>query len=171
MKTRPFMRAAALAAALLMCGCATDISGKLPPLTEPSAVSTTAPATTAKTKKTTTTTTVTTTVTTSETTTETTTPETTPEPDTVSETISVQTDSSEPMNEVYKNYTFTEEDKEFISKCVFVGDSICMGLKTYEVLPATQVLAKGNVAARSIFEYTFKLNGSEMSLLSALVDL
>ncbi|MBO6093439.1 MAG: hypothetical protein J6P40_07445, partial [Oscillospiraceae bacterium] len=56
---------------------------------------------------------------------------------------------------------------------MFVGDSICSGLKAYELLPANQVLAVGNVAARNIFEdwVEFKVNGEKMTLLPALVDL
>ena len=73
----------------------------------------------------------------------------------------------------YKSYPLSAEYKDFLSECVFVGDSICSGLKAYELLPANQVLAVGNVAARNIFEdwVEFKVNGEKMTLLSALVDL
>ena len=88
--------------------------------------------------------------------------------------VSETEDSSEttlPLDESYSAYNFTDEYNDFISKCVFVGDSICSGLKLYDILPAKSVLAQGNVAARNIFDFTFKLNGDELSILSALVNL
>ena len=66
---------------------------------------------------------------------------------------------------------FSEEYNDFLSRCVFVGDSICRGLSAYDIIPARQVVAQGNVAARSIFEYTFRVSGNEMTIIPALVDL
>ena len=83
----------------------------------------------------------------------------------------VATDESTGVEEIYREYVLTDKYNEFISQCVFVGDSICSGLKAYSILPASQVLAQGNVAARSIFDYEFKVNGDKMSILAALVDL
>ena len=164
--------AAAAAAILLLSGCVNDISQTLPPVTEPPAESTTTEKTTVTTTTKATTTTTTTTTTTvnfittappDEVTTEATDP---PETETV-----VNTDSGEELVETYKTYAFSDEYNEFISKCVFVGDSICSGLKAYDILPASQVVAQGNVAARNIFDFTFKVNGAELSVLHALVDL
>ncbi len=68
-------------------------------------------------------------------------------------------------------YIFTEEYQKFLGNTVFVGDSICLGLEAYGKLPENNVLATGNVGARSIFDYNFKLNGSEVPLLDALKTL
>ncbi len=88
--------------------------------------------------------------------------------------VSETEESSEttlPVDESYSSYKFTDEYNDFISRCVFVGDSICSGLKLYDILPAKSVLAQGNVAARNIFDFKFKLNGDELSILSALVNI
>ncbi|MBQ9384412.1 MAG: hypothetical protein IJT87_09250 [Ruminiclostridium sp.] len=162
---------AAIAAILMLSGCS-DISQTLPPITEPPAESTT----TEKTTTATTTTEAETTTTTEETTTTavsfiTTAPPTeavTDPPET--ETV-VNTDGGGELVETYKTYEFSDAYNDFISKCVFVGDSICSGLKAYDILPASQVVAQGNVAARNIFDFTFKVNGAELSVLHALVDL
>ncbi|MBP5604907.1 MAG: SGNH/GDSL hydrolase family protein, partial [Ruminiclostridium sp.] len=89
--------------------------------------------------------------------------------DTTKETIGTYTIYSD----TYKDFTLPGKYKEFISKCVFVGDSICSGLKAYDILPADLVIAVGNVAARNIFEdwVQFSVHGSKMSLIPALVDL
>lgn len=89
----------------------------------------------------------------------------------VSETAEVTEETTMPLDESYSSYKFTDEYNDFISKCVFVGDSICSGLKLYDILPAKSVLAQGNVAARNIFDFKFKLDGDELSILSALVNI
>ena len=66
------------------------------------------------------------------------------------------------------NYTLTDDDKAFLSNCVFVGDSICSGLSVYKVLPKSNVVAKGCVAARSIFDYKFSVGGSNLGVVAAL---
>ena len=66
------------------------------------------------------------------------------------------------------NYTLTDNDKAFLSDCVFVGDSICSGLSVYKVLPKSNVVAKGCVAARSIFDYKFSVGGSNLGVVAAL---
>lgn len=158
--------AAMLAASLLiLAGCAQDISTTVPE------VSTTE----SSKKEVTTTTTAATTVTepeTTTTTTTTTTEETTEAPETGTVSSDSTTDTTaEEIIETYKTYIMTDEYNEFISKCVFVGDSICSGFKAYDILPAKNVLAQGNVAARSIYDYTFRVNGDEMSILAALLEL
>lgn len=95
------------------------------------------------------------------TTTGTTTPETTEE----------TTDTTIPIIEDYNSFIFSDEYNEFLSDCVFVGDSICSGLKLYEILPSKNVVAQGNVAARNIFDFSFKVGKEELSVLSALVNL
>ncbi len=73
--------------------------------------------------------------------------------------------------EEYNTFTLTDDDNDLLSRCVFVGDSICSGLKVYDILPAENVVAQGNIAARNIFDFTFIVDGGEQSLLSALVAL
>lgn len=172
MHIKGFLRAAAVssAALLMLTGCTRDISQTLPPEitaessdTEASSSeqTTTTEASSATSQKTNAT------LGTSLTTTTTEAPET---EISAGEEYTV-TDESTGVEEVYREYVLTDKYNEFISQCVFVGDSICSGLKAYSILPASQVLAQGNVAARSIFDYEFKVNGAKMSILAALVDL
>lgn len=64
--------------------------------------------------------------------------------------------------------SFPVQYNEFLSKTVFVGDSICSGLRVYKILPSDNVMAVGNVGARSIFDYTFNAQGTEYTLPDAL---
>lgn len=67
----------------------------------------------------------------------------------------------------------TEEEQAFIGgdrdynyekDLVFVGDSICSGLKVYSgLLSESQVYAVGNVGSWSIFDYKFPVRGGEYS--------
>lgn len=74
------------------------------------------------------------------------------------------------IEEFYSDFDFTEEDYEFLNSCVFVGDSICSGLGHYGIIPMERVIAQGNIAARNIFDFTFTVDGSEMALITALVN-
>ena len=165
------MGAALLAAVMMLSACSQDISQTLPPLTS-TTESAAEPQTEVTTPADTTTTTTAAVTSTAEFTTTSrdteTSPDETPEP--VTET-KVSDEAGEQIVETYKTYVFSDEYNDFISKCVFVGDSICSGFKAYEILPSSQVVAQGNVAARNIFDFTFKVNGSELSVLPALVDL
>lgn len=80
-------------------------------------------------------------------------------------------ETTEPIIEDYNSFIFSDEYNEFLSDCVFVGDSICSGLKMYEILPSKNVVAQGNVAARNIFDFSFKVGKEKLSVLSALVNL
>ena len=60
------------------------------------------------------------------------------------------------------------DEEEAFAKTVFVGDSICSGFRTYGVMPANNNLAVGNVGARSIFDYTFRVDDEEYDLITAL---
>ena len=62
----------------------------------------------------------------------------------------------------------TEEDYAFLSDTVFVGDSICSGLRVYKILPDDNVVAKGCVGARNIFDYTFPVRGKEFGVTYSL---
>lgn len=90
---------------------------------------------------------------------------------TTTETTVETSESTEPISEEYNEFVFSDEYNSFIDSCVFVGDSICSGLKLYEILPAKNVVAQGNVAARNIFDFSFKVGKEEYSVLSALVNL
>ena len=57
---------------------------------------------------------------------------------------------------------------ETFDRTVFVGDSICSGFRVYGVMPANNCLAVGNVGARSIFDYTFAVDGVEYDLVTAI---
>lgn len=65
----------------------------------------------------------------------------------------------------------TAEDYAFLHDTVFVGDSICSGLRVYGILPEDNVVAKGCVGARNIFEYTFDVRGNEFGVAYALTVL
>ena len=78
--------------------------------------------------------------------------------------------TGEEIEEFYSTFEFTEDDYAFLQNCVFVGDSICSGLGHYGIIPMKNVIAQGNIAARNIFDFTFTIDGSELSLVSALVN-
>ncbi len=128
---------------------------------------TTTAATTTTTEATTAATEFTTTTAAEEITTEETT-DSSPEETTAPETE--ETDAPQTIVESYDSYTFDDVDQAFLSETVFVGDSICRGLSAYGIIDSSQVLAQGNVGARSIFEYTFSYGGSDLELLTALVN-
>ena len=68
-------------------------------------------------------------------------------------------------------FGLTAEDRAFLKDTVFVGDSICSGLRVYKILPDENVLAAGSVAARNVFEFTYNVGGNEYSLAYALTVL
>lgn len=74
------------------------------------------------------------------------------------------------IEEFYSSFDFSEEDYSFLRECAFVGDSICSGLGHYGIIPMKNVIAQGNIAARNIFDFTFTVDASELSLVSALVN-
>ena len=69
---------------------------------------------------------------------------------------------------VSKAGKLSESDQAFLSDCVFVGDSICSGLSVYKILSASHVLAKGNIGVRSLFDYSFKVNGGTYKVVQGL---
>ena len=168
---------AALAGLLCLSGCDAYISDSMP---EPLTIATypdetTAPAvtTTETTTPALTTTATTTTVTT--TTAVTTTPcITTAETTTVSVTeITIGEIPEYTATEVTHSaepdaHGLTAQDYAFLSDTVFVGDSICSGLRVYKILPDDSVIAKGCVGARNIFDYTFPLRGNEFGVSYSL---
>ncbi|MBR6106906.1 MAG: hypothetical protein IKQ39_02765 [Oscillospiraceae bacterium] len=135
-------------------------------MTEQTAAQTT---TTTTTSATTTTTTATTTTTSETTTTETTTEVTTTSlpVSTIGEIVTVPAAG----NPAAGDFTRSAEYDAFLTDTVFVGDSICSGLKVYHILPDDNVMAKGSVAARSIFDYKFDVRGNEFGLTYGLTVL
>lgn len=119
--------------------------------------------TTTTTETTTTETTTTTTTTTAETTTA-----TTPQPEVTIGELPLYDSTETSANQTPDAHGLTAEDYAFLSDTVFVGDSICSGLRVYGILPDDNVVAKGCVAARNIFEYTFDVRGSEIGVAYAL---
>lgn len=65
-------------------------------------------------------------------------------------------------------YQLSASDQKFLESCVFVGDSICSGLKVYKILPASRVVAKGSVGARNIFDFKFTVGKYETDVVSAV---
>ena len=86
------------------------------------------------------------------------------------ETTPSAADSEHTTEEFYSEFEFTDEDYSFLDGCVFVGDSICSGLGHYGIIPMDRVIAQGNIAARNIFDFTFSVDGGEMTLITALVN-
>ena len=178
-QNRFYAAAAVLAAVLCLIACETALfKPEAKQTAQSSGTETTAETTTATTctTSTTTTTTTTTTVTTTTTTTST----------TVTSTTTGTTGSTTAHTEItigeIPTYTattvrhsaepdahgLTAQDYAFLSDTVFVGDSICSGLRVYKILPDDNVVAKGCVAARNIFDYTFPVRGREFGVSYSL---
>lgn len=62
-----------------------------------------------------------------------------------------------------------ERDLEYEKDIVFVGDSICKGLRAYSgFLNESQVFAEGSVASWSFFDYIFTVNGGQYTGVEAI---
>lgn len=80
---------------------------------------------------------------------------------------SAETDAEEETEEfstVLGGYTFTGSDMEFVSDCLFAGDSICRGLKVYGLVPEDRCFGEVGGAARNLSDFTFSYNGEELPL-------
>ncbi len=55
----------------------------------------------------------------------------------------------------YAAYDITSADREFTKESIFVGDSICKGFSEFRVVGSKRVYARGNLGARSFFDYDF----------------
>ena len=62
----------------------------------------------------------------------------------------------------------TPQDYAFLHDTVFVGDSICSGLRVYEILPDDNVVAKGSVGVRNIFDNKFPVREREFGVSYSL---
>ena len=62
----------------------------------------------------------------------------------------------------------TPQDYAFLHDTVFVGDSICSGLRVYGILPDDNVVAKGSVGVRNIFENKFPVREREFGVSYSL---
>lgn len=95
----------------------------------------------------------------SSTTTETTTGETT------EITVTTEVTTSEEITLVEPG----QRDYEYEKDIVFVGDSLCKGLRVYPgYLDETQVFAEGSVASWNFFDYKFVINGGEYTGVEAI---
>ncbi len=65
----------------------------------------------------------------------------------------VPEEPSDPMD--YGAYLLSKEQMEFTERSIFVGDSICKGFGTYNVLSFAHVYANGSMGTRNFNEYTF----------------
>lgn len=66
------------------------------------------------------------------------------------------------------NWESNEWDREFMENCLFTGDSVCRALYVYNSLLTTkQVAAVGGGAARNIYDYAFKMEDNEFTLIQA----
>ncbi len=169
------LAAAALCIAACAClgGCGRDDALPGPDMadlvTEESGTTTAATTTLPETTTTTTSTTQTTTTTTTTTTTVTTTAATTTTTEiTLGEISSVTTAAERHWQGVDG---FSDAYNAFLQDTVFVGDSICSGLRVYHILPDDNCVAKGCVGARNIFDYTFPVRGNEFYVRYALTVL
>lgn len=178
LRRRVLGRGAVLAAAICLTGCGVEDSSALEDRLEEitllsEAESSSAPETTETETTTssaaTTTTTTTTTVTTTTTAAATTVTTTETASFTIGELPVVTTEAA--VDTTPDAYGLTAEDYAFLHDTVFVGDSICSGLRVYGILPDDNVVAKGCVGARNIFEYTFDVRGNEFGVAYALTVL
>ncbi len=93
-------------------------------------------------------------------------PEITTEP-TEEPPVEVLPETEEPPEELdpmdYGAYLLTNEEMEFVNRSIFVGDSICKGYGTYNVISFDHVYANGSMGTRNFDEYTFTHRGEEVS--------
>lgn len=88
------------------------------------------------------------------------------------ETESAETAETEELgtfySELFAAYSLTEEERSFIDRSVFVGDSICRGFSEYKVVSRQYVYARGSLAARSFFDYTMYMGDDEVDFATVL---
>lgn len=71
-------------------------------------------------------------------------------------------------SEQFAAYKLTDEERVFIDRSVFVGDSICRGFSEYKVVSRKCVYARGSLAARSFFDYTMYMGDEEVDFAEVL---
>lgn len=168
---------AVLAAAICLTGCGLNapsaVEDRLEEMTLPTETTTTSAAGTTESEITSTSAsaTTTTTVTTTVSTTATTVTTVSTAAFTIGELTTATAVSPAAVDLSPDAHGLTAEDYAFLHDTVFVGDSICSGLRVYGILPDDNVAAKGCVGARNIFEYTFDCRGNEFGLPYALTVL
>ncbi|MBQ8195084.1 MAG: SGNH/GDSL hydrolase family protein [Oscillospiraceae bacterium] len=70
--------------------------------------------------------------------------------------ITEEAETEEPLDPMdYGAYLLDSEEMEFTERSIFVGDSICKGFGTYNVLSFSHVYANGSMGTRNFNEYTF----------------
>lgn len=71
-------------------------------------------------------------------------------------------------SEQFAAYKLTDEERAFIDRSVFVGDSICRGFSEYKVVSRKCVYARGSLAARSFFDYAMYMGDEEVDFATVL---
>ncbi len=77
---------------------------------------------------------------------------------TATSAATVQTEpepAEEPDPIDYGAYYLTEAQMEYVERSIFIGDSICKGFGTYNVISFAHVYANGSMGTRNFDEYTF----------------
>ncbi len=70
--------------------------------------------------------------------------------------VTEEPETEEPLDPLdYGTHTLTDEQLEFTERSIFIGDSICKGFGTYNVLSFAHVYANGSMGTRNFDEYTF----------------
>ena len=80
------------------------------------------------------------------------------------------------QRELSESYSELEEkntlpDEEYLKKCCFIGDSICLGLAGYGFLPEEQVLAHVDMGVRSIYDFSFPTAEGEGTIDQAVKEI
>ncbi len=70
----------------------------------------------------------------------------------------------------YAAYRLTWDEREFTTQSLFVGDSICRGFDEYHIVPHDRVYARGSIAARNFFDFMLYRSGAEEEYTQALAE-
>jgi len=79
----------------------------------------------------------------------------------VTTTPDAETDLNVFYDETHEKFDLSEDELGFLDYTLIVGDSICSGFSEYGIVPSQIVAAKGNLGARSFFDYTFRFRGRD----------
>ncbi len=72
-------------------------------------------------------------------------------------------ETEEPDPVAYGAYQLTAEEMEFVERSVFVGDSICKGFGTYNIISFDHVYANGSMGTRNFDKYPFTYKNKEVT--------
>ncbi len=82
----------------------------------------------------------------------------------VEEVTAEAEDTEEPDPVDYGEYLLTAEQMEFTQRSVFIGDSICKGYGTYNIISFDHVFANGSMGTRNFWDYTFSYGKNEQQI-------